>query len=181
MKSVIYRSKSILLAICLALTLGTIASAQIESKEETRFYEMTKLPTRALAAGQMDQARKDSLALLKEAENWKENWNYGNAVHVANLVLGHVALAAGDVKKAKAFLLAAGKTPGSPQLNSFGPNMRLAKAFLEKGEPEVVLAYFELCAVFWKPDLSPLDEWRAAVKKNEIPDFRANLNYQFEK
>jgi len=33
----------------------------------------------------------------------------------------------GKVEDAKHYLLEAGKTPGSPQLNSFGPDMSLAE------------------------------------------------------
>jgi hypothetical protein len=49
------------------------------------------------------------------------------------MVLGQVALRRGDAKKAASFLLAAGKTWGSPQLNSFGPNMPLANDLLAAG------------------------------------------------
>jgi hypothetical protein len=72
--------------------------------------------------------------LLIQAESMKDNWNYGNAVHTANLVLGRIALADGDVEEAKCLLLLAGQTPGSPQLNSFGPDMLFAEELLEKGE-----------------------------------------------
>jgi hypothetical protein len=66
---------------------------------------------------------------------------------------------------------------GSPQMNSFGPNMQLAKALLEKGEKDVVLEYFKRCATFWKMGKSQLAGWTASVKTGEIPEFGANLNY----
>jgi hypothetical protein len=54
--------------------------------------------------------------------------------------------------------------------------MTLAKELLEKGQTEVVLEYFDLCAKFWRyqPRLS---EWTIAVKQGAIPDFGANLDY----
>jgi hypothetical protein len=111
----------------------------------------------------------------------KDNWNYGNALHKAHLVLGQIALNAGDMDEAKRQLLKAGKTPGSPQLNTFGPNMVLAKNLLEKKETDAVLKYFELCAEFWKDKNGKsdgkLDEWKTAVKAGETPDFGANLRY----
>ena len=97
-------------------------------------------------------------------------WNYGNRVHHGNLVLGRIALAEGNVKAAKFRLTAAGNTPGSPQLNSFGPNMTLAKDFLERGEQDVVLRYFRACAKFWEMDRGKLDEWAAQVEEGTIPD-----------
>ena len=67
--------------------------------------------------------------------------------------------------------MAAGATPGSPQLNSFGPNMTLAKELLEKGQSEVVLQYLALCKKFWKMDRGQLDEWSATIRGGGIPDF----------
>lgn len=75
------------------------------------------------------------------------------------------------------FLRAAGETPGSPQLNSFGPNMTLAKDLLERGERDAVLAYFEACRVFWKMGGNSLDAWRQDVEAGRIPNFGANLRY----
>jgi hypothetical protein len=96
-------------------------------------------------------------------------------VHHGNLILGHVALRGGDIAAAKTYLLKAGETSGSPQLNSFGPNMALAKELLEQGEPDIVLKYFGLCGKFW--DGKELEEWTALVKGGLIPDFGANLVY----
>ena len=69
----------------------------------------------------------------------------------------------------------AGRTPGSPQLNSFGPNMLLAKELLEKGEREKVLVYFALCAKFWQSGSVQLKLWSTQVKLGSDPDFGANL------
>ena len=64
------------------------------------------------------------------------------------------------------------------QLNSFGPDMSLAKVLLEAGERDVVLQYFQLCGAFWKHDIQgSLPAWTAAVREGLIPDFRGNLLY----
>jgi hypothetical protein len=81
------------------------------------------------------------------------------------------------VETAKARLLDAGKTPGSPQLDSFGPNMELAHELLQKGEKDVVLQYFDLCAKFWTMGGASLDSWRQTVKAGGTPDFGPSLNY----
>jgi hypothetical protein len=191
------KSKAVLWTICFILTIGTIVSAQqttssdndkssppetkapVSEEEKKKFYKLSILATAALDEGEPERAKEYAEALLKQAETLPDDWNYGNAVHVGNLVLGHLALAADDLKEAKRFLLAAGNTPGSPQLNSFGPNMRLAKALLEKGEKEVVIEYFDLCAKFWKPQTPRIAEWKTVVQKDGMPDFGANLLYQF--
>jgi len=128
-------------------------------------------------AGALDQAQVYAQELLAQSENFRNDWNYGNAIHKANLALGRVELRKGNRAGAKEYLLAAGKTPGSPQLDSFGPNMTLAKELLEAGEREAVLEYFRLCGEFWKADLGSLVNWRQLVEKGRIPNFGPNLLY----
>ena len=111
------------------------------------------------------------------AQKLPRDWNYGNAIHNGNMVLGRFAVQQGRIDDAKRFLLEAGKSPGSPQLDSFGPNMGLAKDLLEKGEREVVVEYFELCRKFWELHGDQLDKWSQQVKDGKIPDFGANLDY----
>ena len=115
--------------------------------------------------------------LERLAPKYRNDWNYGNAVQDANQVLGLIALAKGDVAEAKKRLLASADSKGSPQMNSFGPNMQLAKALLEKGEKDVVLEYFQRCGTFWKMGAERLAAWTAAVKNGKIPEFGANLRY----
>jgi len=92
-------------------------------------------------------------------------------------VLGLIALGAGNVAEAKKRLLASADSKGSPQMNSFGPNMQLAKVLLEKGEKDVVLEYFKRCSKFWRMGQDRLATWAASVKNGAIPSFGANLNY----
>jgi len=148
--------------------------------QEERFYLTTKLASLALAAGETAKATTYSNWLLEQAPGWVGDWNYGNAIHVAHLVLGEVALNAGDLPEAKRQLLEAAKIPGSPQLDTFGPNMRLAQQLLAKGEREIVFQYFNLCAKFWEDSRGQLETWKAAILKGEEPKFGANLLYQFD-
>lgn len=146
-----------------------------QKEPDEKFFLLPDLATVAFNAGDFAKAKAYADELLNMNKETKKNWNSGNAVHHGNLVLGRVALQDGDVDKAKSYLLAAGRTEGSPQLNSFGPNMTLAKDLLEKGEKQVVLEYFDLCGKFWQRE--ELDQWRATVKGGGIPEFGANLVY----
>jgi hypothetical protein len=122
----------------------------------------------------------DGGSYAQELLSWStdaNNWNYGNAIFFANMVLGQVALRQGSIDAAKAYLLVAGKTPGSPQLNSFGPNMSLAKDLFEAGERQAVLTFFDECRAFWKMDRGRLKQWADQVNANRMPDFGANLVY----
>ncbi len=136
-----------------------------------RFYLLTQMPKLALDAGRPDDAAAHAKSLLEMAETFRRDWNYGNAIHDANLALGHVALAKNDVAGAKEHLLAAGRTPGSPQLGSFGPSMSLAKALAEKGERDVVVKYLKLCGKFWKMGEKPLAAWTKTLESGGTPTF----------
>jgi hypothetical protein len=137
-------------------------------------YLRADMAKSAFQAGEYAKAKQYAEKMLSGPGT---DWNSGNNVHHGNMVLGLVALQEGDSEAAKTYLIASGKTKGSPQLNSFGPNMTLAKAMLEKGETETVLEYFELCAVFWEMHRDRLDQWAAIAKDGMVPDFGANLNY----
>jgi hypothetical protein len=132
---------------------------------------------RALAEGDVDAAEARAKALLKTARSRSGHWDEGNLIHHGHLILGHLRLRAGDEEGATEHLLAAGRTRGSPQLNSFGPNMTLAKALLERGQRQPVLDYFRECAVFWTSGIEQLAEWQGMVEHGGTPDFGPNLDY----
>ncbi len=134
---------------------------------------LSDLAKAAIESGLIDEAKKYATQML---DGDKDGWNHGNHVHHGNLILGRIALLDGKVDEAKSRLLLAGKTEGSPQLSSFGPNMLLAKELLERGETKVVLDYFELCKKFWD-SRRKLETWGEDVKANRTPDFGANLDY----
>ena len=147
------------------------------TNETERFYALNRAAKRALKDGQTDQARKLAEELAGLAPKFKGDWNYGNAIQDANQVLGRIALAAGRLDEAKQRLLASGDSPGSPQMNSFGPNMQLAKDLIQKGEKDVVLEYFERCRKFWTLGQDRLTAWSESVRIGVMPAFGANLDY----
>lgn len=147
---------------------------------EERFYQFKKFVEEAFYQEDFTAVKLLAEEYLLLAEDFKTNWNYGNAIHHANIFLGRTALKNGNIEAAKEFLLQAGNTPGSPQLNTFGPNMSLAKELLEIGEMAVVLEYFDLCAKFWQPQfqqMSGADQWKEQIENGQIPDFKANMAY----
>jgi tetratricopeptide (TPR) repeat protein len=142
-----------------------------------RFYALDEAAKASLELGKTEEAEAYARQALELAPRFHDNWNYGNAIHDGHMVLGRVALRKGDVETAKRELLEAGKTPGSPQLNSFGPNMSLAKDLLEQKETDTVVAYFDLCGKFWEMERGNLRRWKVLAKGGEMPDFGANLFY----
>ena len=154
-----------------------LAELKSAGDETHRFYALDDAAKESLRQNHDADAKSFAEELARLTPKHKRDWNYGNAVQDANLVLGVLALKAGAVEAAKARLLAAGHSPGSPQMDSFGPNMTLARALLLKGEKTVVLEYFKLCKVFWKSDSGDLNKWRKEVEGRHVPDFGANLDY----
>ena len=164
------------LAVIFTFLFAATAIAQGNEDKARAFYRLTDAAPEAFNRGEFETARGIAVALLLEAESWPKDWNYGNAIHVANLVLGRIELREKKKKKAIEYLLAAGRTPGSPQLNTFGPDMLFAKELLKVGEKDAVLQYLDLCAKFWKMKQGvPIDTWKAQIEKGETPDFGPNV------
>jgi len=148
------------------------------------WLDLSQLAKAAYDAGQLEAAEgyaKELLAKYSDPKGYsgpKGTSGSGEAVFIGNMVLGRVALRRNqDIPEAKNRLLASAYTVGSPALNSFGPNMSLAKELLEKGERDTVLEFFTRCRTFWTMGQNKLDDWTATVKGGGIPDFRANLLY----
>lgn len=143
-----------------------------------RFAKLPEIAKAAFNASEYDKAQQYADELLALALANPKSWNYGNAIYDANMVNGRVALKRdGNQSAAVSYLLASVKTPGSPQLNSFGPNMSLARDLLEAGERDAVLDFFDQCRRFWKMDNGKLDKWIADVRTGQTPEFGANLLY----
>lgn len=138
-----------------------------------RSHLLTSVARQAVRAGQWTDARELGEQLLDETRAMvREGWDTGNQIFHGNLILGQVALHRGDTAAAAQYLLAAGATQGSPQLNSFGPNMVLARDLLDAGVGrEQVVEFLELCTKFWKMDRGQLRQWIVLVKNGVTPDF----------
>jgi tetratricopeptide (TPR) repeat protein len=164
-----------LLEIALERAPAEIAAA----KEATDSAELfNALPSAAIAAvrlGNQAEARDFAEQCLALAPQYRRNWNYGNALHLAHTTLGLLALEEGEVSVAAEQLRLSGTTPGSPQLNSFGPTMQLARALLERGQSAAVLQYLQQCRAFWRMGGTWLDLWEAKVRAGGVPNFAMNL------
>ena len=121
------------------------------------------------------------------AGNATTNWNYGNIVYDAHSLLGCIALRQADRASAREELRAAGQTPGSPQLDSFGPRFDLARELLNGGDTadrEAVVAFLDDIAKFWaNPDKAAsyykadalkkqqqVETWKTAIRAGQIPN-----------
>ncbi len=134
--------------------------------------QMAKL---AVVAAEYDKAAQYANLLLNTFRpgGGQSPLTIGGPIHDGNMVLGEVALHNGDRASAAQYLLKAGATPGSPQLNQFGPNFMLARDLLAAGSRDIVLQYCDEVGKFWGD--GRLARWRAAIAAGQTPDFGENL------
>lgn len=142
-----------------------------------RMLGLREVAERDLEKGRGDAAETKARELLALAERFPGDWYHGNAIHHGHLLVGRAAMLRGDHDRAEAELLAAAQTPGSPQLDSFGPNCRLAAELLTVGRTEAVVEFLRRCDRFWDREASQSPKWTAQIRDGIVPEFGANLLY----
>ena len=73
-----------------------------------RFYALDDGAKAAFEVGKIEKALAHAQEALDLASRFREDWNYGNAIHDGHMVLGRIALRNGDVEIAKRELVDAG-------------------------------------------------------------------------
>ena len=134
-----------------------------------RFYNLDEQITAAYKANDFGQLKELAKEILMLAAVYRCNWNYGNAIHNTNRMLGLVSIKNGDIDTAADYLLKAGKSTGSPQLNSFGPELDLANELLQLGKVDAVKSYLKDIKSFWEMNNGQVDAWLAEIEKGGKP------------
>ena len=107
---------------------------------------------KAFVEGDTETASAAASSILKAAALLSQNdWNHGNLIHDGHILQGYVRLQEGDLDASEAELRAAGNTSGSPQLDSFGPDLSLAWNLLKAGREQAVVDYLRSVSKFWSP------------------------------
>ncbi len=150
--------------------------AEAQSPDE-RLMALCELARARFEAGEYADARRYASEVYDSLPTLDNPWNANRYRAAAYIVLGRIAVKNGDIEQAKLHLIEAGRGDGSPTMNSFGPNMSLARDLLLIGEKQAVLDYFEACGKFWESGRDQMDEWALYVNAGRIPDFGGNLTY----
>ncbi len=154
--------------------LAELESAVPNMSEDERQATLPQLAKYAYDAGADKKARSYAQEMI-ELAGGEAHWNTGNLFHHGHIVLGRLDLKGDNLDGAKTHLLDAARTDGSPQLNSFGPNMSLAKELLDRDQRDVVLEYLALCGKFWSHGEDRLKGWQAQIQAGGMPNFGPNL------
>jgi len=96
---------------------------------------------------------------------------YGDAVYTGNLILSQTALDTNDLPTAKRYLLLAAATPGSRNIEQNGLDTSVARDFLQRGEKDVVLEYFNQTRHLWPQGAQLITRWEGIIRSGRIPNF----------
>ena len=140
-------------------------------QQRRRAAHLPSMAAAAVEAGELDVAASYAQQMLAAGMGpaGPQDWNAGNLLHHGHITLGRLALLAGDTDGAAQHLLRAGSTPGSPQLNAFGPDLDLANQLLAKGRTDAVEGYLQRCQQFWKLGGDKLERWIAEIHTGHRP------------
>lgn len=154
---------------------GGVVAATPDEREPA---ELLSQAVKALEEGDEQQARRCAETALEMVRSTSPVRVQAEVVHGCEGVLGHLALARGDRAQACVHLRRSADVAGSPRLETFGPEMSLARALIEAGERDAVLDYLERCRRFWKMGHALLDAWEADLFEGRMPNFLGNLRLQ---
>lgn len=135
-----------------------------------RFYLLDDLVSEQYSKGNYSKAKDLAHEYIELAETYSKNWNFGNAIHDANRILGLMSYSEGKIDEAADYLLQSSKSTGSPQLDTFGPEMDLANLLLKEGKAEAVKTYLIEIKKFWEMDNGAVDDWLEKIEAGKKPE-----------
>lgn len=177
-------------------TLEKLEDYQKGLKNENQFYGLGEILEKAHKLKNWDKVVQYANIYLQEAEKYKKDWNYGNAIFYSNMALSEMAYTKGDKAVARNHLIKASETPGSPQLNSFGPFNDFLNEYLlqlaKDGEKDSLIQFAQNCKSFVKKksdkklnekeeqnnkqvtqwNLDSLERFIKQIQTGKIPDFK---------
>jgi tetratricopeptide (TPR) repeat protein len=122
----------------------------------------------AFEAEDYDRARSAAQEILGGAGDLRYQ-EYGWAVHIADTVLGRLALHEGDVSGAEEHLRQSLAGLDADDRETFEPQFTLAEDLLSQGHSQPVLEFLAECAKLW--NAPEYEDWAAAIREGRTPDF----------
>ncbi len=95
------------MALAAVAALNQYERAYALTPEAYKSYLLNDLAKTAFDANDTDKARMYAEQALQEAQTQKKGWDRGNEIFFGNMILGRLALKAGDIEQAKHYLIEA--------------------------------------------------------------------------
>ncbi len=155
-------------------TLADFQKALAQTTNEAhRLYLLPSVAKAALDAQDLEGAE-SAVAEYAKLTQRPEYSHIEDTGHELSLLQGRCTLRRGHIDAARALLLKAAEYPCGP---GFGPNLRLARELLERGERSGVIEYLRLVSKSWESGCERIAEWIRSIEEGMMPDFGANLEY----
>lgn len=143
------------------------------------FYSLSERLRRATKSKDCPKMQSIAGELLAIAPYYSSNWNFGNAIFDGNMALASCDVKDKKIDNAITHLTEAAKTPGSPQLSTFGPpyhDMSVVGDLLREGRKKEVLTFLSSLKRFWDSEFSQdyFDFWEKEIEQGRIPKFDAS-------
>jgi len=140
------------------------------------FYSLSERLERAVKTKNCPTIQNVAGELLAIAPYYSSNWNYGNAIFDGHMAYAWCAVKEKKIESALNHLDEAAKTPGSPQLNTFGPpyhDMSVLSELLKEGHKKEVTLFLVKLKRFWDSEFSDdyFDYWEKEIEHKRIPKF----------
>ena len=161
--------------------LSLIKRERSSERDDDRFELLKVLSTVAADLNAMQKARALAQELILDFGPNSTAAGHASAVHIGNITLGRAELAAGNVEKAKEFLLISIRAAlrlSSDDIEDL--DTKLAASLFAKGEKQAVVEYLKLCLGRQKfktyPDAykkisDAINGWIVAIEKGGDPGF----------
>ncbi|OGL47036.1 MAG: hypothetical protein A2161_17630 [Candidatus Schekmanbacteria bacterium RBG_13_48_7] len=145
----------------------------VKLRENTFTYlvHLSQLAINMMEANEIEKAELYAKELLSPADFYKYD-RLGNcmAISAGNAILGRIILREDNIVDAKKYLLQSVTLPEYCHYNS-KQGLALSRELLEKGEPDVVIWFLQLCIKYQEKRQNDLQKWIKEIRDGKIPDF----------
>lgn len=139
-----------------------------------------RLALSTFESGDLETAKRHSEQLLNnfpplpeaggnEREQLWMAWDIYRSTH---LLLGRIHLVMNDLDSAGLHLVQAGEAPTTPALESYGPDLSLARDLLTLGANGPVLKFLSALGTRWKAGKSRTETWEMDIRRGVVPKDR---------
>lgn len=135
-----------------------------------RMMALSMAAKAALEAGHTGKARNYSNETLRLAGPPVNTWRQADALYLAHIIAGRLALRSQDLDGARRHLTAAaGIMSAAPSAAAMGPDIPFAAELVDAGERDAVLSYLSDCARYWKADDGKTAQWSELIRQGKQP------------